>query len=268
MIKARNDLGAMLKACSSPLNSHGSKEIIKCSRNQLSSDCVSHEVVKEDCSCRSGSSKSLKRINTRCIDTNHDLFSHQAEPSPIFSPKEVSTIFTYCDKKEVPPRELHNLSYTSEDLKWLGKNNSSKSKDIVPKKIYSTLYRETKPRQTHQREIYQTADLLLSRIQTHEEELRKRLAEMSMSNETVSVPDCGSNASCSHHLRRKMESPASNQGGSLQTSNIANQLPGYPCDIISIDSKEDYRPVSSNQSFSSLIDEWLENLVKAELEIE
>ncbi|EFX69419.1 hypothetical protein DAPPUDRAFT_228679 [Daphnia pulex] len=168
--------------------------------------------------------------------------------------------------------EASNKEHLSEDdLKWLGKNYSiNGSGKAIFKNMKSKLDCETRsgrptpplPRKSEENEssIHKTATDLINRVQVREQQLWRQLSEMSL----TSVPSFSS--STGKDLSLESYRPPLNY---LSEEKIAVKdiLDLQNCTEISSTSLNNRIPTSTENIVSLLGEEWLNNLLRAELGI-
>ncbi|XP_046653291.1 uncharacterized protein LOC124343954 [Daphnia pulicaria] len=168
--------------------------------------------------------------------------------------------------------EVSNKEYLSEDdLKWLGKNYSiNGSGKAIFKNMKSKLDFETRSERVtppllrksegNESNIHKTATDLINRVQVREQQLWRQLAEMSL----TSVPS--SSSSAGKDLSLESYRPQLNY---LSEEKIAVKdiLDLQNCTEISSTSLNNRIPTSTENIVSLLGEEWLNNLLRAELGI-
>jgi hypothetical protein len=168
--------------------------------------------------------------------------------------------------------EMSNKEHLSEDdLKWLGKNYSiNSSGKAIFKNMKSKLDFETRSERVippllrksegNESSIHKTATDLINRVQVREQQLWRQLAEMSL----TSVPS--SSSSAGKDLSLESYRPPLNY---LSEEKIAVKdiLDLQNCTEISSTSLNNRIPTSTENIVSLLGEEWLNNLLRAELGI-
>lgn len=265
MRRAKNDLALMLKTqTSSDKYSDYSKDTNK--------HPIPQETIKS-CNCMVQESQSFKSLDIK-FHRKKDSVQYDSPPS---THQENLSIHAELPQLHRDLNKIAQPTLTSEDLQWLGKNYSKQSGQIVaessnlkycPERQFSTYPTTTVSYQNHKEEIYQAANSLITRVQSHEEKLLKQLAEMSFSDINESVSEFINHPAMGNKFHNEMEPSSTTAVLNIrkQSSSPSNQPPSTLDNhkVISLD-EEQSRLL--DRSFSLVDDEWLENLIRAELEI-
>ena len=195
---------------------------------------------------------------------------------------KVERIITVQDEKiEENIPKTNDSCLSTDDIKWFGKNYNSScgklvfanAKSIGAKKSecrYSTLseYKKSQPKEI-QHEIHKTALDLVKRVQLHEQELWKQLAEISLSSASPSIV---SNPLEENKILNEKDDFRTLSSFGFPPFFVPEKIPEKQHFAVKSDSApavvfDKDISVSTENSLSLLGDEWFDNLLRAELEI-
>ena len=246
--------------------------------------------------------KQCHRKKIQNVKCGHSIVEAAHETNLLFSKQKALVSKTLkCQTEESPTEQsllkLKNTSLkekieenipktndsclSTDDIKWLGKNYNSScgklvfanAKSIGAKKSecrYSTLseYKKSQPKEI-QHEIHKTALDLVKRVQLHEQELWKQLAEISLSSASPSIV---SNPLEENKILNEKDDFRTLSSFGFPSFFVPEKIPEKQHFAVKSDSApavvfDKDISVSTENSLSLLGDEWFDNLLRAELEI-
>ena len=225
----------------------------------------------------SSSSKINSGVKTNDVDRRQDKIFSSEE---IIFPRESRNIKSkvYIHRKTISENSSLNgigqvqvkENLSKEDIKWLGKNyDINQSGKVIFKNIEPKFCRETKcsrftlpqiKKSETKSNIYKTATDLINRVQVREQQLWKQLAEMSLTS-VASSKSCARNTSSLENYQPSLINSPEEQIAVEENLDLQN------CTDISLTSSNQRFPLNTENIVCLLGEEWLNDILRAELGI-